>query len=157
MSKRLLILVDDEPVTSRTLALDLADAGYRVETAADRVEAMRMMRARSFDLLIAPERHGGGKGLVEELHRVQPSAKVVLMTTDLDPRGRWEASDAVARVQKPFDLEEFRAVVERLLRVVPDGVGPDRVGPDRGSGPDRIGPGKVGPGKVAPERNGSAK
>lgn len=146
MSKRLLILVDDEPVTSRTLALDLADAGYRVETAADRVEAIRMMKARSFDLLIAPERRGGGKGLVEEFRRVQPSAKVVLMTTDLDARGRGqvgdeEVRDAVARVKKPFDLEEFRAVVERLLQV----------------GPEKIGPQKARPGKVGPERNGSAK
>jgi DNA-binding NtrC family response regulator len=120
MSKRLLILVDGEAVTSRTLALDLADAGYRVETAADRVEALRMMKHHAFDLLIAPERRGGGKGLVEELHRVQPSAKVVLMTTDPDAKGQSEVSDAVTRVKKPFDLEEFRAVVERLLRGSPE-------------------------------------
>ena len=120
MSKRLLILVDGEAVTSRTLALDLADAGYRVETAADRVEALRMMKHHAIDLLIAPERRGGGKGLVEELHRVQPSAKVVLMTTDPDAKGQSEVSDAVTRVKKPFDLEEFRAVVERLLRGSPE-------------------------------------
>jgi len=120
MSKRLLILVDGEAVTSRTLALDLADAGYRVETAADRVEAIRMMKRSSFDLLIAPERRGGGKVLVEELQRVQPSAKVVLMTTNRDAEGQPEVGDAVTRVMKPFDLEEFRAVVERLLRVSPE-------------------------------------
>lgn len=116
MSKRLLILVDDEPVTSRTLALDLADAGYRVETAADRAEAIEMMERTPFDLLIAPERRGGGRGLVEELRRVRPGAKVVLMTTDPDARRPLEWRDAVARVKKPFDLEEFRSVVDRLLR-----------------------------------------
>ena len=120
MSKRLLILVDGETVTSRTLALDLADAGYRVETAVDRVEAIRMMKRNSFDLLIAPERRGGGKVLVEELQRVQPSAKVVLMTTNPDAEGQPEVGDAVTRVMKPFDLEEFRAVVERLLRGNPE-------------------------------------
>ena len=116
MSKRLLILVDDEPVTSRTLALDLADAGYDVETAADRNEAIGMMERRAFDLLIAPERRGGGRGLVEELRRVRPDAKVVLLTTDPDARRPLEWRDAVARVKKPFDLEEFRSVVDRLLR-----------------------------------------
>lgn len=121
MSKRLLILVDDEPVTSRTLALDLADAGYRVETAADRREAMRMIERTPFDLLIAPERRGGGKGLVEEFRRVRPGGKVVLMTTDPDAPVTLEPvtlewRDAVARVKKPFDLEDFRSVVERLLR-----------------------------------------
>jgi hypothetical protein len=59
---------------------------------------------------------------------VQPGAKVVLMTTDAEARGRWEGSDAVARVKKPFDLEEFRAVVERLLRVGPERMGPERNG-----------------------------
>jgi DNA-binding response OmpR family regulator len=115
MSKRLLILVDEEPVTSRTLALDLADAGYRVETAADRNEAIRMMQRVPFDLLIAPERRGGGRGLVEELRQVRPGAKVVLMTTDPEEE-LLEAWDAVARVKKPFDLEEIRSVVDRLLR-----------------------------------------
>jgi DNA-binding response OmpR family regulator len=126
MSKRLLIVVDDEPVTSRTLALDLADAGYCVEVAADRTDAFRMMRLESFDLLIAPERRGGAKGLVEELRRVQPGAKVVLMTTDADQNGRGEANDAVERVKKPFDLEEFRAVVERILRSKPEATGSAR-------------------------------
>lgn len=116
MSKRLLILVDDEPVTSRTLALDLADAGYRVETAADRGEALEMMERAPFDLLIAPERRGGGRALVEEFRRVRPGAKVVLMTTDPDARRPLEWRDAVARVRKPFDLEEFRSVVDRLLQ-----------------------------------------
>ena len=126
MSKRLLIVVDDEPVTSRTLALDLADAGYRVEVAADRTDAFRMMRLESFDLLIAPERRGGAKGLVEELRRVQPGAKVVLMTTDADQNGHGEANDAVERVKKPFDLEEFRAVVARILRGKPEASGSAR-------------------------------
>jgi len=116
MSKRLLILIDDEPVTSRTLALDLADAGYRVETAADRGEAVRMMERAPFDLLIAPERRGGGGTLVEEFRRARPGAKVVLLTTDPDARGFLEWRDAVTRVRKPFDLEEFRSVVDRLLR-----------------------------------------
>ncbi|MFN8177019.1 MAG: response regulator [bacterium] len=126
MSKRLLIVVDDEPVTSRTLALDLADAGYRVEVAEDRTDAVRMMRHESFDLLIAPERRGGAKGLVEELRRVQPGAKVVLMTTDADQNGHGESNDAVERVKKPFDLEEFRAVVARILRVKPEASGSAR-------------------------------
>jgi len=116
MSKRLLIVVDDEPVTSRTLALDLKDAGYRVEVAADRTDAVRMLRHETFDLLIAPERRGEARGLVEELRRVQPGAKVVLMTTDAEQNGRGDVNDAVERVKKPFDLEEFRAVVDRVLR-----------------------------------------
>ncbi|GJM44658.1 MAG: hypothetical protein DHS20C21_15000 [Gemmatimonadota bacterium] len=125
MSKRLLILLDDELVTSRALALDLAEAGYRVETAADSEEMFRRLRAESIDLLIATEdRENASKSVVEEVRQIRPGAKVVLMTTD------WEEEEsngaemsAVTRVRKPFDLEAFRAVVDVLLEEVTEANG----------------------------------
>ena len=57
-------------------------------------------------------------GVVEEARQIRPGAKVVLMTTD------WEEGESngrmagVTRVRKPFDLEEFRAVVDGLLEEV---------------------------------------
>ena len=113
MSKRLLIVIDSEPVTSRTLALDLAEAGYRVETARDGKEAEQKFEAIPFDLLIAAEGDEHEKGIVARMQRLRPAAKVVLMTT-----GAGDASgggDSIVRVQKPFDLEEFRSLIERLL------------------------------------------
>jgi DNA-binding NtrC family response regulator len=119
MSKRLLILIDGEPVTTRALALDLTEAGYRVETAEDGREAIRRSRLVPFDLLIAAEDREGGRSarrVLDSFRRVRPAAKVVLMTTE---GGRdslsGEESDRVTRVRKPFDLETIRALVERLL------------------------------------------
>lgn len=113
MSKRLLIVIDSEPVTSRTLALDLAEAGYRVETARDGKEAEQKFEAFPFDLLIAAEGDEHEKGIVARMQRIRPAAKVVLMTTGAGiPNG---GGDSVVRVQKPFDLEEFRSLIERLL------------------------------------------
>jgi DNA-binding response OmpR family regulator len=114
MSKRLLILTDDEPVTTRALALDLTDAGYRVETAMDRDEAIRRSRAVPFDLLIATEPRGGEPGFVERFRRIRPAAKVVLMTTRHPQKG-FELDETGARVGKPFDLDDIRSLVERLL------------------------------------------
>jgi DNA-binding response OmpR family regulator len=116
MPKKVLIL-DDEPVTTRALALDLRDAGYRVDTARDGDEAVRKLRGSSFDLLIASE-HSVGDESEEVLAwwwRVRPAAKVVLMTTEDTRNKRIEIIEKGAKVHKPFDLEEFRAVVERLL------------------------------------------
>lgn len=113
MSKRLLIMIDSEPVTTRALALDLTEAGYDVETAYDPAQAMRMVRRAPFDLLVAPESPQDGGGFVDEFRRVHPAAKVVLMTTD-GSRSPAE-SDSGIRVTKPFDLEEFRSVIDRLL------------------------------------------
>jgi DNA-binding response OmpR family regulator len=115
MSKRLLILIDSEPVTSRTLALDLAEAGYDVDTARDGREALHKLETTPFDLLIASEGEDEGTGMVARMRRVRPAAKVVLMTTDSDPSGTERLHSSVVRVRKPFDLEEFRSVVERML------------------------------------------
>jgi len=115
MSKRLLILADDEPVTTRAIALDLADAGYRVETVADPDEAIRRSRAVPFDLLIATAQRGDPEaGFVARFRRVRPGAKVVLMTTQ-GARGSLELDEKGARVGKPFDLDDIRSLVNRLL------------------------------------------
>ena len=117
MGKRLLILIDNEPVTSRALVLDLQEAGYSVETASDGDEVVEMSQRVPFDLLIAAEEPGDGEdpGFVSEFRRVRPAAKVVLMTTEAGEGGRFAMSETGARVRKPFDLEAFRALVDRLL------------------------------------------
>lgn len=111
------LILDDEPVTTRALALDLRDAGYRVDTASDRDEAARKIRGTSFDLLIAST--GSAKDeegqVLEWWRRVKPAAKVVLMTTEESRCERVEMNEAGAMVRKPFDLEEIRSVVKRLL------------------------------------------
>ena len=115
MGKRLLILMDSEPVTSRALALDLSDAGYQVDTAEDGPDALRKLETTPFDLLIATEGLDEEGGIVARMRSVRPAAKVLLMTTDTDRARRGPRSGEVVRVRKPFDLEEFRSLVERLL------------------------------------------
>jgi two-component system OmpR family response regulator len=119
MAKRVLIL-DDEPVTTRTLILDLSEAGYEVDRAADADEVVRKLHQSAFDLLIASDCFPGttdGSELVAACRRARPTAKVLLMTTEGIRDGRVELSENGARVRKPFDLEEFRAVVARVLEV----------------------------------------
>jgi two-component system chemotaxis response regulator CheY len=119
MAKRVLIL-DDEPVTTRTLILDLSEAGYEVDRAEDADEVVRKFRQSEFDLLIASDCFPGttnGSELIAACRRARPAAKVLLMTTEGSRDGRVELSESGARVRKPFDLEEFRAVVARVLDV----------------------------------------
>ena len=58
MPKKVLIL-DDEPVTTRALALDLRDAGYRVDTARDGEEAVRKLWSRAVLRLQSELERGG--------------------------------------------------------------------------------------------------
>jgi DNA-binding response OmpR family regulator len=120
MSKRVLILADEEWVTTRALVLDLTEAGYRVDTAEDEPEIDRMLGSESFDLLIAPDRRdeGGTRSVIDRFRRARSAAKVVLLTTDGDRNddgGSSRSIEGVTRVPKPFDLDELRSVVDRLL------------------------------------------
>jgi DNA-binding response OmpR family regulator len=116
MSKRLLIVMDSEPVTCRALVLDLTDAGYDVETALDGEDALKKLRRAPFDLLIAGEgAQGKGGRVVAGFREAQPGAKVVLMTTDGARAVGIDRSESRAWVRKPFDLEDFRSVVRQLL------------------------------------------
>jgi DNA-binding response OmpR family regulator len=117
MEKRLLILMDNETVTTRALALDLTEAGYRVETAADEEEAALKIGRERFDLLIAPERtRGDSADVIKAFRRRRPTAKIVLLTTDGErKKRRVEKVDAGVRMRKPFDLEDFRSIVNKLL------------------------------------------
>jgi len=119
LGKRLLILLDDERVTSRALALDLTEAGYQVETAADPEEVLRRLEDHSIDLLIATEnRERESNVVVDAVRKIRPAAKVVLMTTGWEEEESDGGKGAVTRVRKPFDLEEFRALVDGLLEEV---------------------------------------
>ncbi|MCP4069460.1 MAG: hypothetical protein GY741_14395 [Phycisphaeraceae bacterium] len=121
MSKRLLILVEDEWVTSRALVLDLTEAGYFVETAEDDREVVRKARSRSYDLLIAADPRGGESAgrVIDRFREERPEAKVVLMTTEggsrSGPVDSGDESDRVTRIRKPFDLDTIRTVVDGLL------------------------------------------
>jgi len=125
MSKRLLIMVEDEWVTTRALVLDLTEAGYRVETAEDDREVVRMARSRPYDLLIAADARDGDSAhrVIDRFREVRPAAKVVLMTTDAGARSSAGEADGgpgtVTRIRKPFDLDAIRTVVDDLL--VPEG------------------------------------
>ncbi len=123
MSQRLLIMVEDEWVTTRALVLDLTEAGYLVETAEDDREVVRKARSQAYDLLIAADTRGGegGNDVIDLFRQVRPEAKVVLMTTDggsrpdvTDPNPDG-GSGMVTLVRKPFDLDTIRTVVNELL------------------------------------------
>ena len=121
MSKRVLILTDEEWVTTRALVLDLTEAGYEVVTAEEDPDVERMVGSGTFDLLITADRRDGeGTGrVIDRFRKAHPGAKVVVMTTDGDRdeagNGSGQSSEAIARVPKPFDLDALRSLVDRLL------------------------------------------
>jgi two-component system, OmpR family, response regulator VicR len=118
--KRVLI-VDDEAVLARTIAMFLGEAGYRVTVATDGEQAVRMLETEVPELLITdlimPNRDG--LQLLEYVRdrRSLDNMKFVLMTvkdTVFEPLKRYAlAPDAT--LAKPFTRDQLVATVNHLL------------------------------------------
>ncbi|HKA15777.1 MAG TPA: sigma-54 dependent transcriptional regulator [Myxococcota bacterium] len=117
-----ILVVDDEKNIRAHLATYLSGLGHRVAAAADGIEALRLVDAEPFDLVLSDVRMAGmdGMSLLRELHRRRPDTVVVLMTAYATIPGAVEAmrEGAFHYLVKPFALDEVGLLVERALEVV---------------------------------------
>ncbi len=118
LTESLTILVADDEDGIRTLLTHwLERAGHRIDCAASGREASRLLRQKSFDLVITdvvmPD--GDGYELIAEVRRIQPRARIVAISGG----GKYlEGADClkIARglgahsvVMKPFNWEQLQA------------------------------------------------
>lgn len=119
MSKGRILIVDDSRL-SRTFCTDiLAEDGFDVETASSGMEALNLLKARDFDLvildLILPDISGQ-----EVLHRskqIKASTNFIVVTghASLDSAIECLKSGASDYLTKPLNPEEFKIIVNRTI------------------------------------------
>jgi len=123
MTKRRILVVDDDPSICETLRIGLGKAGYRVSEARDGEEGLRLWREAGADLVIAdvymPNK--SGLQLIMELQAESPSTPVIAMSDggrskNLNPMSYAEVLGAVQTIAKPFTLEDMLALVNKELR-----------------------------------------
>jgi two-component system cell cycle sensor histidine kinase/response regulator CckA len=117
-----ILLVEDEDALREVVRRILAGNGYRVITAANGEEALAAAaeQAEQIDLLLTdvvmPQMHG--PDLAEQIQRVRPSIKVMVMSgfaqPILDSGGRLDAG--VTLVEKPFSGPTLLAKVSQVLK-----------------------------------------
>ncbi len=114
-----ILVVDDELQILRGLKVILRSAGYTVETAATKAEALDAVSVRPPDLLvldlILPD--GSGVEVCEEI-RGWSSLPILLVSAVGDEREKVRALDAGADdyITKPFGGDELTARLRALLR-----------------------------------------
>ncbi len=117
------LVVDDSAVNRETTSLYLAHQGYRVETASDGAEALRLLEAKPVDLILLDIMMPGLNGLevLSALRERHPAGELaVIMATS---QGRSEdmikAFDLGANdyVTKPLDMAVVLARIEVQLRL----------------------------------------
>lgn len=116
------LIADDEEALRRFLRRYLEGLGYEVRTAADGREAMAAIDELEPDLLITDLHMPGMDGY--ELLRALRSAGAAFPIIAVSGGGQFDkrlllasaaALGAVLTLEKPFELEALRALVERAL------------------------------------------
>ncbi len=120
MSKRILV-VDDEESVVFLLSEHLARLGkeYKVEIACSGEEALALMAAQPFDLLITDLRMPGVDGLelLEQVRVRYPETRLILMTAYGSDEVEAEARrlEVYRYITKPFEVKELLKVARQAL------------------------------------------
>jgi DNA-binding response OmpR family regulator len=114
-----ILVVDDEPKLSRSLALILQRTGYVVTTAASAREAIQLLQAGAYDLVFLdiklPDQ--SGVQLLSQVRGMYPDMPVLMLTAHASLETAIEAVRAGASdyLLKPIDPEAILARVGKIL------------------------------------------
>ncbi|GAB4212350.1 MAG: sigma-54 dependent transcriptional regulator [Sandaracinaceae bacterium] len=118
--RKQILLAEDEVNLRRVLGAQLARDGYDVRTAADGQEALDQLAAGQVDIVISDLRMPRVDGLTLLKHLVahRPEVPVILITAHgtVDTAVEALKLGAFDYVTKPFDRDEFRAIVAKAAR-----------------------------------------
>jgi response regulator RpfG family c-di-GMP phosphodiesterase len=106
---RRVLLVDDEVQVLKCLGRLLRRRGFEVRTTTSPLDALELLRAAPADVVIAdfmmPEMTG--TELLDEVHRLDPQVRRVLLTGYADLESGGGQAVGVHLVSKPWDAEEL--------------------------------------------------
>jgi DNA-binding response OmpR family regulator len=113
------LVVDDEATISRMLkdALGLFrhDYAYKVDTAADGIDALAAMKRQQYDLILLDMLmpRMSGLELLEEMRRLNVQTPVLMLTGNDNSQTAADAlsSGIFAYIPKPFDLQHLEHLV----------------------------------------------
>lgn len=118
MSSRLLV-VEDEEILRITIMDHLLHQGWDVDEAENGLDALELVKKKSYDLIVSDIRMPGldGEKLLAKVKQLTPGTEVILMTAHGNSENavaclKQGASDYII---KPFDLDDLTFRVRRLL------------------------------------------
>ena len=111
------LIVDDELMICKSLKAGLSDMGYIVATAQNKEEALMQVRTLKPNLVLTDMRLGNENGidLIDDIKKLDSDIEVIVMTAYSDIASAVLAikKGAFDYINKPFELEEIRIILER--------------------------------------------
>lgn len=130
MAGRKVLVVDDDAKTVELVKLYLNRDGYRVITAYEGKEALRLAREAHPDLIVLDLMLPGINGLeICRILRKESDVPIIMLTAMTTDEDRLRGLDLGADdyVSKPFSPRELAARVRAVLRRIPGERGPDKI------------------------------
>ncbi|KHE93258.1 MAG: response regulator [Candidatus Scalindua rubra] len=119
LTKTTILVVDDESVIRDTLQEILEDRGYKVYVAANGYMAIEIAKNTHFDIMFIDILMPGIDGFqtLEEIRKIYPKTKVVLMTgQDIEDFTKQAVSrGAFAHITKPVDLVSLLQLTIKVI------------------------------------------
>ena len=120
MREKRLLIVDDEENMRELLKDFFEDEGFKVEVAADGMQALEKMD-KSVNIVISDNRMPVMEGmeLLDKIKEEYPETQVIIITAYSTPKLAVEAykRGAAAYITKPFNPDELLKKVKEILRV----------------------------------------
>jgi two-component system, NtrC family, response regulator HydG len=114
-----LLVVDDELSVRQSLTGWFKKDGYRVSAAESAAAALHLMRDQAFDVILLDIKMPGmdGMELQEQIHRIDPTIAVIMITAfaSVETAVRALKQGAFDYVTKPIDPDELSHLVQRAL------------------------------------------
>ncbi len=111
-----ILLVDDEPVVREPIAMLLNLDSHEVTEASSGGQALELLDAASFDLLITDYRMEGmtGDELAVKAKKSHPDLPVLMLTGFIPSTGGSNPVDGI--VYKPCSLDDLRNAIAKVVR-----------------------------------------
>lgn len=118
-AKQKILVVDDEPAVCQSLRVILGREGYEVTTAWSGIEALGLLAAETYHLVITDFTMSGMRGdaLAKTIHERWPELGIIMLTASADilRSSATELPGVDFLMNKPFALEQFRKTVALVL------------------------------------------
>lgn len=112
------LVVDDQPGVRFLLNLVIREAGHRVHTAQNGLEAVDMVRKLNPDLVFMDVRMPllGGLDALEKIKEIMPGANVIIMSAygSEDVEKKALRDGALCCMAKPFDVDKLRGFINEF-------------------------------------------
>jgi CheY-like chemotaxis protein len=121
LERKTILVVEDEDVLLELLKGMLESNGFRVLTAMDGADAIKIYKARGNEISVVLTDMGlpalGGWDVLEQILQMNPKAKVICASGFLENSIREEMIEAgaVEFIQKPYSYEKLLTLIRGLL------------------------------------------